>query len=410
MKNNDERYQRMHSSIRTYVVLLFLVTCGACQTAPEAHEDLDEVIAASFDQAAVQYRAMDETLPDTLFPRTTNPDGSLRTNTSEWWTSGFFPGSLWLLYEQTGDPFWQERAVARTWALEREKLNASDHDIGFKVFNSFGHGLRLTGDTSYVPVLLTAAQTLTTRFDPQVGAIRSWGTHPDTTQPYLVIIDNMMNLELLFWATKQTGDSTFFDIAVTHADTTLANHFRPDGSSYHVLEYDPQTGEVLKKRTAQGYADTSAWARGQAWGLYGYTMTYRETGFPRYLDQARQIAHFILTHPNLPDDKIPYWDFDAPDIPDTYRDASAGAITASALYELSGFVNDSLRTAYRDAAATMLRSLSDAPYRAEPGENNHFLLKHGVGNIPSQSEVDVPLSYADYYYLEALMRASDLPN
>jgi len=398
----------MHASMNRYSVLLILAACWACQPAPDSQDDLDAVIASSFEQAVVQYRAMDQALPDTLFPRTTNPDGSLRTNTSAWWTSGFFPGSLWLLYEWTDDPFWKERAVARTRAVEREKLNASDHDIGFKLYCSYGNGLRLTGDTSYVPVLLTAARTLLTRFDPRVGCIRSWGAHPDTTQPYLVIVDNMMNLELLFWATRQTGDSTFFDVAVTHADTTLANHFRPDGSSYHVLEYDPRTGEVLKKRTAQGYADESAWARGQAWGLYGYTMAYRETGFPRYLDQARRTAHFILTHPNLPYDKIPYWDFDAPDIPDTYRDASAGAIMASALYELSGFVDDSLRTVYRNAAETMLRSLSTEPYRAEPGTNNHFLLKHGVGNLPSQSEVDVPLSYADYYYLEALLRASAL--
>ncbi|MEJ2501819.1 MAG: BNR-4 repeat-containing protein, partial [Gemmatimonadota bacterium] len=220
--------------------------------------------------------------------------------------------------------------------------------------------------------------------------------------------DNMMNLELLFRATEITGDRSFFELAVRHADTTLRNHFRPDGSSFHVLEYDPMTGDVLRKRTEQGHADASAWARGQAWALYGYTVAYRETGFDRYLEQARRIAHFYLTDPNLPADGIPYWDFDAPGIPDTDRDASAAAIAASALLELSGFVGDSLRAAYRGYATTALRTLSGPEYRTVPGEAHGFLLKHSVGSRPADSEVDVPLSYADYYYLEGLLRLREL--
>ncbi len=393
-----------------FLALALLVGCQP-ETAPEATHPLaglDTLAAASLEQAVAQYRAMDETLPDTLFPRTINPDGTLRTNTSEWWTSGFFPGSLWYLYEFTGNDDLKTRALARTAAVEPESRNASDHDIGFKVYNSFGNALRLTGDTTNIPVLLTAAQTLTTRFDPAVGAIRSWGAHPDTTSPYLVIIDNMMNLELLFWATRHSSDSSYYHLALAHADTTLANHFRPDGSSYHVLEYDPLTGAVLKKRTAQGYADSSSWARGQAWGLYGYTMTYRETGLARYLDQANAIAQFLLNHPDLPEDKVPYWDLNAPDIPDALRDASAAAITASALLELSGFVDEPQRTFYLDNAATMLRTLSTSAYRAVPGTNHNFLLQHGVGHLPADSEVDVPLSYADYYYIEGLLRAREM--
>lgn len=380
---------------------------GACHTPAgnlSGEPALGSMIDSSLDQAVEQYAALDRALPDTLSPRTLHPDGTLWSSTSRWWTSGFFAGSLWYLYQYTNDPKLKERALARTWALEREKLNASDHDIGFKIFTSFGNAWRLTGDSALVPVLLTAARTLASRFDPRVGAIRSWGARSDTTGPYTVIIDNMMNLQLLFWAARQSGDSTLFDIAVSHADKTLANHFQPDGSSYHVVEYDPHTGGVLNKRTQQGYADSSAWARGQAWGLYGFTVAYRETGYARYLRQAERIAHFILTNPHLPADGVPYWDFDAPDIPDAHRDASAASITASALLELGDFVEDSLRTAYRGEAETILRTLSRPPYRTEADEKAGFLLGHGVGNLPGKSEVDVPLSYADYYYLEGLMR------
>lgn len=390
-------------------LLLFLLAATGCdRSTADRDEALLETIDHSLEQAAVQYTAMDEALPDTLFPRTVHPDGTVRTNTSAWWTSGFFPGSLWYLYDHTGDPGLRERAETRTWAVEPEARNAGDHDIGFKIFNSFGHAWRLTGDSVFLPAIFTAARTLATRFDPRVGAIRSWGRHPDTTSAYLVIVDNMMNLELLFWASKHGGDEELFDIAVAHADRTLEDHFRPDGSSYHVLEYDPVTGEVLRKRTEQGAADSSAWARGQAWGLYGFTMAFRETGYDRYLEQAVEIADFLLTHPSMPDDGVPYWDYDAPGIPDTYRDVSAAAINASALLELSGFVGDSLRDVYRDYARTTLRTLSQPPYRAEPGENANFLLRHSVGSLPGNSEVDVPLSYADYYYLEGLMRLRSL--
>ncbi len=214
----------------------------------------------------------------------------------------------------------------------------------------------------------------------------------------------MMNLELLFWATKRCDDSSYFNIAVAHADTTLVNHFRPDGSSYHVVEYNPSSGKVIRKRTHQGYADESAWARGQAWGLYGYVMAYRETGFQRYLDQAKKMADFLLNHPNLPDDMIPYWDFNAPEIPNAYRDASAGAIMASALLELSTLTKDEESKNYFAAAEKILLSLSRERYRSRFGESQHFLLKHSVGHLKAKSEVDVPLSYADYYYIEGLLR------
>ncbi|MBN2104150.1 glycoside hydrolase family 88 protein [bacterium] len=381
-------------------IFVFIVIISTCSRST----DLDTIVRSSLKKAVKQYIALDKTVPDSLFPRTLNSDGSVQTNRSDWWTSGFFPGSLWYLYEFSGHPKLKERARFRTRTVEREKWNNRDHDIGFKIFCSFGNGWRLTMDTSYIPVIITAAKTLTTRFDADVGCIQSWGENLERGWKYPVIIDNMMNLELLFWAAKQTGDSSFFKVAVSHADKTLANHFRQDGSSYHVLSYHPETGAVEKKNTAQGYSDESVWARGQAWGLYGFTMSYRETGYPRYLQKAREIADFILNHPNFPEDKIPYWDFNAPDIPNALRDASAAAIMASALLELKSYVNPELSAFYECSAEQILWSLSSESYRSALGKNGNFLLMRGVGNIPSNSEVDVPLSYADYYYIEAIMR------
>jgi len=310
---------------------------------------------------------------------------------------------LWYLYEYFQDPGVLEAAEYRTGTLESEKYNSGDHDIGFKMFCSYGNRLRLTYDSAAIPALITSANTLLTRYVSSVGCIRSWGSIDDQHE-CLVIIDNMMNLELLFWATKQTGDSVYYKAAISHADKTLANHFRPDGSSYHVLAYDPKNGKVITKRTHQGFSNESSWARGQAWGLYGYTMAYRETGLKRYLDQARKIADFVIRHPNLPADKIPYWDFNAPGIPKTYRDASAAAIMASALTELADYADSSDQENYLSTAEQMIIRLSTKDYRSKLNTNGNFLLMHGVGHFSANSEVDVPLSYADYYYLEAMIR------
>ena len=316
----------------------------------------------------------------------------------EGWISGFFPGSLWFLYELTGDPQWKTRASEQTERLERIKNLTSDHDIGFRMGCSYGNGYRITGDPAYRDVLIQSARSLATRFQPEAGVIMSW--NPNKRWKCPVIIDNMMNLELLFNAAIYSGDSSFYKIAVSHADKTLENHYRADHSSFHVVDYDPQTGTVRMKNTAQGYADGSAWARGQAWGLYGFVTCYRFTGDERYLQQAEAIADFILNHPRLPEDMIPYWDFDAPNIPDEPRDASAGAIAASALYELALYSDPK----YADAADRMLASLSSDSYTAPVGENGNFILMHSVGSKPANSEVDVPIVYADYYYLEAIYR------
>lgn len=320
------------------------------------------------------------------------------------WTCGFPPGSMWLMYELTEEEEWKEWAARTTWKLDGVQFRTNTHDLGFMAFCSFGNGYRLTGDEKYKEVVLQASESLITRFNETVGCIRSWD-HGDWQFP--VIIDNMMNLEMLFWASKETGDPKYKDIAIRHADVTIKNHFREDMSSVHVVDYDTLTGNVLVKQTHQGLNDDSSWGRGQAWGLYGFVVMFRETGDSKYLDVAKGIADFIIS--NLPDDKVSYWDYNDPEIPDTYRDASAAAITASALFELATY-DVAANTMYLDTANDILESLNSEKYRAKVGENGGFLLMHSVGNMPKDSEVDVPINYADYYYLEALKRQGKIKN
>ncbi|MBA4852654.1 glycoside hydrolase family 88 protein [Emticicia sp. BO119] len=363
-------------------------------------------VTKEFAFAAKQYEGMLKSHPDiTRTPQSTNPDGSPRDMPTSWWCSGFFGGSLWYIFEQTKDQKWKEAADKWTMAVEKEQYNTGTHDLGFMLYCPFGNGYRLTKNPKYKEIMLTGAKSLATRFDPKVGLIKSWNNWKGYKYP--VIVDNMMNLEFLFWAARESGNKEFYNISVTHADNTLKNHFRSDGSSYHVIAYG-ENGEVMKKGTHQGYADESAWARGQAWALYGYTDMYRETKDKKYLAQAEKIADYYLSHPNLPKDKIPYWDFNAPNIPNEERDASAGAITASALLELSTYVSKAKSKLYFAAAETMLESLASPTYKANLGENNHFILKHSVGAKPLKSEIDVPLVYADYYFLEGLLRYQKL--
>ncbi len=306
------------------------------------------------------------------------------------------------MYEFTGDEFWKNEAVRFTEKLEKQQFNRGTHDLGFMMFNSYGHGYRLTGNPEYREILINSAESLASRFNPAVGCIRSWDHNRDKWQ-YPVIVDNMMNLELLYWAAEETGDPKYKEIADSHADITMKNHFREDFSSYHVVDYDIETGEVLKKQTHQGYNDESSWARGQAWGLYGFTSCYRLTGNIEYLAQAEHIAEYIFSA-GLPEDMIFYWDFNDPGIPDVPRDASAAAITACALYELSIY-NEKKASDYRLKADTIVENLYNG-YISEAGENFGFLLLHSTG--AKTFEIDVPIVYADYYFVEALMRRHKL--
>ncbi|KAA6300459.1 MAG: Unsaturated glucuronyl hydrolase [Candidatus Ordinivivax streblomastigis] len=390
-----------------FIVFIAIMSFAGCQSGKESMHDL---IADRLARSAEQYALMAASLrdqPDKL-PRSTDAAGNLITSGPNWWCSGYFPGSLWYLYEYSDNEKVLEDARHYTARVEAVKNDRSQHDIGLMLYCSFGNGYRLTGDTAYRDVLLTGAESLSSRFNPKVGCIQSWNENKERGWQYPVIIDNMMCLELLLWASKESGDPKYGNQCISHAEVTIRNHFRPDYSSYHVVSYDTITGQADKKNTHQGFSDDSAWARGQAWGLYGYTMMYRETHKPEFLEQATHIAAFLLNHPHLPADKIPYWDFNAPDIPASRRDASSAAIMASALVELSGYVDEKSAQTYLEVAQTQIRTLSSAEYFAETGTNGYFILKHSVGHLPANSEVDVPLTYADYYYIEALTRYQKL--
>ena len=363
-------------------------------------------IGQNLQGATKQYKELMQKIPADVMPESFQ-NGNLITCNSSSWVAGFYPGTLLYLYEATGDKTIYDEALKKIVLMDEQQYNKQTHDLGFMMYCSYGNLYRLSPLGKHKEILLNSARSLSTRFNPKVGCIRSWGRSDDTTE-FRVIIDNMMNLELLMWATKVTGDSSFYNIAVTHANTTLQNHFRPDYSSYHVVVYNPRTGAVIKKETAQGAFDESAWARGQSWGLYGYTMMYRYTKDKKYLNQAQRIASFILNNPNLPSDKIPYWDYNAPGIPNAQRDASAGAIMASALIELSGYSNDNLSKKYLGTASTILRTLSSSEYKAAIGTNGGCLLMHSVANMNKNAEVDAPLPYADYYYTEAMYRYKKL--
>jgi len=396
-----------------FPLLAMLLAIGSCSIpASQAEEITLEEIAAQLellDNNILKVQAENPTTGDgqpRVIPRTINKDGSLSVMPAGDWTSGFYPGVLWYMYELTGEAEWKDKAVKYTATLEEQQYNGSNHDVGFRMFCSYGNALRLTGDTAYISVLEQSAKTLIARYYENVGCIRSWNFNEEVWQ-CPVIIDNMMNLELLFWASEQTGDPEYYDIAFHHALTTMDNHFRLDNSSVHVVDYDTITGAVRMKNTHQGYADESAWSRGQAWGLYGYTMTYRFTDHLDFLKQAEKIAGFLLENPNMPDDLVPYWDYDAPGIPDEPRDVSAAAIMASALYELCRYSENGAY--YKEKADKIMESLGST-YASAPGENCGFILGHSVGSKPADSELDVPLNYADYYYLEARSRKEKLDN
>ena len=369
--------------------LVFFLS-GCCLSA--ASQSLDKVL----DLAKQRYGVYIRTHSDTIrYPRSTRPDGSLVATNAADWTSGFFPGCLWYMYRLTHDEDWRKAADKWTRGLASQQYNTHTHDLGFMLDNSYGNGYQLTKDTAYRSTLIQAAKSLSTRFHPEVGAIKSWD---NPAFHYPVIIDNLMNLELLFRATALTGDSSFYRTALTHANTDLKYRWRPDNSSYHVLDFDPATGRLLRKMTHQGYSDSSCWARGQAWGIYGYTVLYRETKDRRFLQQAKKAADYFLARTDKIADHIPWWDFQAPDIPNAPRDASAAAIAASGMLELSRYAGKY----YRKRASQLINTLCSDKYLAQTGEP--FLLRHSTGHMPNHSEIDVPIIYADYYLLEALWR------
>lgn len=406
-------------------ILFFLICFFQIQGIVAAREksgknDLPAIVDSVLARSVGQYKLLCSNLKPGQWPRTWE-NNRLYTVDVYGWISGFYPGTLLYLYEFSNDSLLWREIESRLKSMEKLQAFTEHHDVGFMMYCSFGNALRLTGNSYYNDVLVQSAKSLASRFDPRVGSIKSWNRVKSLDGARMlefpVIIDNLMNLELLFFASRVTGDPYFKNIAVKHAQTTLENHIRPDFSSYHVVDYDPETGKVKSRETYQGFADNSTWSRGQAWGVYGFTMTYRETGNPVFLEAARKMADFFLEHPNLPEDKIPYWDFnvgkpgfeppwnyDPEKYPEIPRDASAATIVASALFELADFVDAKTGKKYLKAAEDMLKSLSSSQYLAEEGTNGGFILKHASGGVTGNVEVDVPLSYADYYFVEALMR------
>jgi len=387
------------------IVALLLTSCANSNKSSSSNIIADNVQFAE-KQIGHQVKIIEES-GKVLNPRTVRND-TIQYVTVHDWTCGFFPGTMWYMYQLTGETKWRNLGVKYTESLDSAKYNTWLHDVGFIINCSYGNALKITKNPAYKDVLIQAAKSLSTRFRPAAGVIQSWDEDRgwQGTRGWMcpVIIDNMMNLELLFEATKLSGDSSFYKIAVSHADVTMANQYRKDYSCYHVVDYDKIKGGVRGKCTAQGYSDESAWARGQAWGLYGYAICYRETKDERYLELMDNIYNYLFTHKNMPEDLVPYWDFDAPNIPNEPRDASAAAIIASALYEMSTFD----RPEYKITADKIIASLSSPYYRAILGTNGNFLLRHSVGSIPHGVEIDVPLNYADYYFLEALTRKQSL--
>lgn len=362
-----------------------------------------EFCHAALDQATLQYDDFRNAYTNpTKVPRSFS-NGKTRFEPMLGWTTGFVAGSFWNLYEHNQDASWLTTATEWTKALEKNQFNRKTHDIGFIIYDSFGNGLRLTNNKAYETVIVSAAKTLMERFNPKLGVTYSWSWG---TWEFPVIIDNMMNLELLFKASEITGNPVYRNAAISHATVTMEHHFRDNYSSFHLVNYDRETGKPNWKQTFQGIADDSSWSRGQGWGLYGYTMTYRFTQDEKFLNHARGIANYILTHPNMPDDLVPYFDYDAPKYPDAtlYRDSSAASLVASALLELANYVDGAEKNRYYDAAMKMLRSLSSPAYLAGKGESGHFLLKQATGNYPKDDELNASLNYGDYYYLQALNR------
>jgi hypothetical protein len=336
-------------------------------------------------------------------PRSLNEDGSIRLIKSEDWTSGFYPGTLWLIYKYSRNKDIGNAAAEWTEFIKKEQFNANDHDIGFKIMCSVGQAYSIEKTEVQKEIIIQSAETLISRFDEKIGAIKSWNSWNGQWN-YPVIIDNMMNLELLFKASELTDNPVYYDIAVIHANTTLKNHYRDDYSCYHVVDYDSASGRIIRKVTHQGYDDESSWARGQSWGLYGFVMAYRFTKDPVYLNTAKNIAEYLLDHPNMPDDLVPYWDYNAPDIPNAQKDVSAAAIMASALYELWDYSNRESK--YLNSADKIIASINEKYLLDKKGLP--FITASSVGHFSANSEINVPINYADYYYLEALLRRVEI--
>ena len=415
---------------KKYLYGLMLCTLFGCQHEPQPFDAAHELdyCTSQVNKALEALQHADGTYDYTMEPRNIlegETHWNCRKAAAEEWCSGFWPGVLWMDYgylKESGNRRQEEVEYIRKQAEGyTESLSflaerpVFDHDLGFLVINSFLKGYEQTGSEHYKQIALAAADTLATLFNPTVGTILSWPRHVKDYGGHNTIMDNMINLELLFWAAEKQevrgekrevrgeGHTSLYDIAVRHAETTMNNHFRPDGSCYHVAVYDTLDGHFIKGVTHQGYSDSSMWARGQSWAIYGYTMVYRFTKDQRFLDHAQKVTDIYLKRLHeTSDDWVPIWDMDDPRGQEAPKDASAACVVASALLELQQYVGVDKAQQYRSAAEHMLRDLSSARYQSR-NQNDAFLL-HSTGHHPAGSEIDASIIYADYYYIEALSR------
>ncbi|HEY9415659.1 MAG TPA: glycoside hydrolase family 88 protein, partial [Pseudonocardia sp.] len=344
--------------------------------------------------------ATDAALNPPAYPVRTKPGGLWLTAGADDWTAGFYPATLWRTFERTQDPAWRQRAVTWQAGLARQTKQDST-DLGFKLFDTFGTGYQLTGDESYKRVVLDGADTVSHRFNPKVGMFRVWDKSADQTQ-FRVNIDATMNLELMFWAGQNGGNPQYAEMAKRHAERALTDLVRPDGGTWMVAMYDQKTGALVGHSTKQGYATESTWARGQSWAVYGFTMAYRYTKDPRFLDGARRTADYFMRR--LPPDHVPYWDFDVPNKATAPRDTSAAAVVASALVELSGFETDpAAKQRDTDNARDLLTALSSPTYAPRAQPKFAAILQHGTQHFPA-GWADTGIAFGDYYFVEALNR------
>lgn len=397
----------MKRNLLMIILLLSFVFNSFCYAqSTDRNSKMSKLISENFALADSQYQIMMTKVPSDELPQSfDSKNNQLISHEITWWCTGFYPGILLYIYEQTNNEKIKQEALRALKVIEPNQTYTGNHDLGFMMYCSFGNAYRLFKDEKYKQIIFRSAESLASRYRPSIKAIQSWNKNVYFNCP--VIIDNMMNLEMMNWVSQHGGNPIYQQIAETHSNTAMKVFYRPDYSSFHIVDFDLEKGTVIRKATHQGAANTSAWSRGQAWGLYGYTAMYRFTKNIKYLNHAKNIAKFYLDHPNLPADKIPYWDFDAGQQPLAKRDASAGAITASALMELAQYTSGQEKEKYIDAGVKMLESLSSDQYRSKLGENGGFIIKHCVGALTLNVEIDVPLIYADYYFLEALKRYKD---
>ena len=406
--------------MKRFLILSLIFVFALTAFYPVSNKDSFIETNLNFATQQLKYMVVEANKIPNHFPKTIDKSGKMIGFDLYDWTSGFFPGNLWMAAEYSNDKVLKENAIEWSTKLYPLQNFTEHHDLGFMTYCSLGNAYRITGNKMYRDILIQSAKSLSTRYNKTTKSIKSWNKfdswNNNISYKFPVIIDNLMNLELLFFASKETGDTIFKHIAIQHALTAMKYQIRPDYSSYHVVCYDTTTGKVIVRETAQGYSDNSTWARGQAWGIYGFTMAYRETKDVRFLKTAMGMADWFLNSKTLPADKIPFWDFNIGEagytpgprsktllVSTKLRDASAAAITASALFELANYAGNK-SAYYKENAIAILHSLASDNYRNKLGENGNFLLKHSVGSIPHGAEIDAPLIYADYYFLEALLR------